>query len=110
MVSLYHVKMYVPELESNKASDYVRWWPQMDAYGVYNKFGEAIKSTKYSKLPDVERKYEADGQTEVDLKHTEEEKEAFIKNRVAVTVFTMAFQNNEDQYCMNMVLDSKTTD
>ena len=57
-----------------------------------------MKSTKYSKLPDVERKYEADGETEVDLKHTEEEKEALIKNRIVVTALTMAFQNNEDQY------------
>ena len=59
---------------------------------------------------DVEKKYKADGQTKVDLKHTEEQKEALIKNRMAVTAFTMAFWNNEDQYCMNMVLDSKTTE
>ena len=68
MVSFYHVKTYVPELKSNKASDYVRcWWPQMDAYGVYKEFGEVMKTTKYSKLPDVERRYKADGQTDVDL-------------------------------------------
>ena len=71
MVSLYRVKMYVPELKSNKASDYVRWWPQMDTYGVYKEFDEVLKATKYSKLPDEERKFEADGQTKVDLKHTE---------------------------------------
>ena len=68
-----------------------------------------IKSTKYSKLPDFERKFRADGKTEVDLKHTEEEKEALIKNRMAVTVLTMAFRENEDQHCMNMVFNSKTT-
>ena len=44
--------MYVQELKSNKASDYVRWWPQMDAYGVYKVFEEVMKTTKYSKLPD----------------------------------------------------------
>ena len=82
MVSLYHVKMYLPELKSNRASDYVRWWPQMDAYKVYKEFGEVLKATKYSKLPDVERKLEADSQTEVDLKHTEEYKDALIKNRM----------------------------
>ena len=54
VVSLYHVKMYVPEVKSNKASDYVRWWPQMDVYGVYKEFGKVMKTTKYSKLPDVE--------------------------------------------------------
>ena len=65
-VSLCHVKTYVSELKSNKASDYVRWWPQIDAYRVYKEFGEVLlKATKYAKLPDVERKYEADGQTEV---------------------------------------------
>ena len=69
----------------------------MDAYGMYKEFREVMKSTKYSKLPDVERKYEADGETEVGLKHTEEEKEALIKKRMAVTAFTMAFRNNEDQ-------------
>ena len=44
----------------------------------------------------------------MDLKHIEEEKETLIKNRAAMTAFTMAFQSNKDQYCMNMVLDSKT--
>mmetsp|Transcript_7407 Transcript_7407/g.8618 ORF Transcript_7407/g.8618 Transcript_7407/m.8618 type:complete len:115 (+) Transcript_7407:67-411(+) len=48
----------------------VRWWPQMDAYGIYKEFGEVMKTTKYSKLQDAEKKYdETDGQTEVDLKH-----------------------------------------
>ena len=56
------------------------------------------------KLPDVERKYEAGGQIELDLKHTEEQKEALVKNRMTVTALTMAFWDNEDQYCMmNMV-------
>ena len=40
IVSLYHVKMYILELKLNKASDYVRWWPQIDVYGVYKEFGE----------------------------------------------------------------------
>ena len=52
----------------------------MDAYGVYNEFGEVLKATKDSKLPDQEIKYEADGETKVDLKHMEEQKEALIKN------------------------------
>lgn len=70
VVSFYHVKMHVPEKKSNKVSDYVRWWPQMDAYGIYKEFGEVMKTTKYSKLQDAEKKYdETDGQTEVDLKH-----------------------------------------
>ena len=102
--------MYVPELNTNKASDYVRWWPHIDAYSVYKEFGEVMKTTKYSKLPDVEKKFESNGETEVDLKHTVEEKEALIKNRMAVTAFTMAFRICEDQYTMNMVLASKTTD
>ena len=110
MVSLYHIKMYISELKSNKASDCVRWWPQMDAYGVYKEFGEVMKSTKYSKLPGIKRKYETDGETEVDLEHTEEQKEALIKNRMAVTALTMAFRDNEDQYCMNMVFNLKTAD
>ena len=77
---------------------------------AYDSLGQrSMKTTKYSKLLDVEKKYEADGQTKVNLKHTEEEKETLVKNRMAVTAFTMAFRNNEDQYCMNMVLDSKTT-
>ena len=63
VVSLYHVKMYVPQLKSNKATDYVRCWPQMDAYGVYKKFGEVMKAKKYSKLPDEEKKFESDGET-----------------------------------------------
>ena len=79
----------------------------MDAYGVYKVFGEVMKSTKYSKLPDVERKYKADGETKVDLKHLEEQKEALIKNRMTVTALTMAFRDNKNQYCMNMVFNSK---
>ena len=43
MVSLYHVKMHTPELKTNKESNYVRWWPQMDAYRVYKDFGEVTK-------------------------------------------------------------------
>ena len=84
----------------------------MDAYGVYKEFGEVLKVTKYSKLPNQEIKFEADGQTEVDLKHTEEQKEALIKNRMIVTALTMAFRDNEDlyMYCMNMVFNSKTVD
>ena len=82
----------------------------MDAYRVYKEFGEVLKATKYSKLPDLERRYEADGQTEVDLNHREAQKEGLIKNRMTVTALTMAIRDNEDQYCINMVLDSKTTD
>ena len=82
----------------------------MDAYGVYKKFGEALKAKKYSKLPDEEKKYESNGKTEVNLKHSHQQKEALIKNKMAVTAFTMAFRDNKDKYCMNMVLDSKTAD
>ena len=108
MVSLYHVKMYVPELKSSKVTAYVRWWPQMDAYGIYKEFGEVLKAKKHSKLPDKEIEYESDGETEVDLKHTEEEKEMLVKNKMAITAFTMAFRDNCNQYCMSMVLNSKT--
>ena len=70
-----------------------------------------MKTTKYSNIPDVENQYESDGQTIADLEHTEGEKDALIKNQMAVTAFTMAFPNNEyQQYCMDMVLDSKTTE
>ena len=79
----------------------------MDAYRVYKKFGEVLKATKYSKLPGLERKYEADGQTKVALKYTEEQKRALIKNRMTVTALIMASWENEDQYCMNMVFNSK---
>ena len=108
MVSLYHVKMYVPELKTNKESDYVRGWPQMDADGLYKDFSEVMKASKYAKLPAIEKKYVSDGKTEVDLKHSEEQKEALIKNRMAVTAFTMVFRNCEDLYTMNMVIASKT--
>ena len=74
MVSLYHVKMHVPELKSSKVPAYVWWWPQKDAYGVYNEFGEVLKAKKDSKLPGKEIEFGSDGETEVDLKHTEEEK------------------------------------
>ena len=97
-------------MKSNKASDYIRWWLQIDAYGVYKEFEEVMKSTKYFKLPGVEMKFEADGETEVDLKHTEDQKEALIKNRMAMTVIPIAFRDNDDQYCMNMVFNSKTAD
>ena len=62
----------------------------MDAYGVYKDFGEVMEITKYSKLPAAEKQFESNGQTEVDLKHTAEEKEALVKNRMAVTAFTRA--------------------
>ena len=57
MVSLYHVKMHIPMLKTNKESDYVRWWPQMDAYGLYKDFSEVMKTTKYANLPDQEKQY-----------------------------------------------------
>ena len=82
----------------------------MDAYGLYKDFSEIMKATKYSKLPSIEKQYESDGKTEVDLKHSEKQKEALIKNRMAVMAFTMAFRNCEDHYTMNMVIASKTPD
>ena len=80
--------MSVPELKSNKASDYLIRWPEMDTYGVYKEFGEVLKTTKYSKLPNQEIKYDADGETEIGLKHTGEQKEALIKNRPSRTTST----------------------
>ena len=82
----------------------------MDAYGVYNAFGEVVKAKKYSKLPDQELKYESDGETMTDLKHTEDQKEMLIKNKMPVTTFIMAFWDNHDQYCMAMVLNFKTSE
>ena len=108
MVSLYHVKMHIPMLKTNKESNYVRWWPQMDAYGVYKEFSEVMKTTKYANLPDQEKQLESDGVTEVDLKHSDTEKEALLKNRMAVTAFTVAFGSCEDFYTMNIVIASKT--
>ena len=72
VVSLYHVKMYIPQLKSNKATDYARWWPQMDAYGVYKEFEEVMKAKRYSKLPDEEKKFGSDRKIEVDLKHSDQ--------------------------------------
>ena len=43
----------------------------MDSYGVYKEFGEVMKTTKYTNLADVEKKYKSNGQAEMDLKHTE---------------------------------------
>ena len=60
----------------------------MNAYGVYKEFGEVLKTTKYSKLPNQEIKYDADGETEIGLKHTGEQKEALIKNRPSRTTST----------------------
>ena len=79
-------------------------------WSVQKEFGEVMKPTKWSKLPDQEVKYDTDGETEIDFKYTKEQKEAFIKNRMAVTALTISFRDNVNQYCMNMVLDSKTTD
>ena len=70
----------------------------MDAYGVYKEFGDVMKTKKRSKLSDKEAEYEADGETEVNLNYSEEEKEMLIKNKMAVTAFTMAFRDNHDQY------------
>ena len=108
MVKLYHVKMSVPLLKTNSATEYVKWIPQMDAYSVYKEFSEVMKATKYAKLPDNEKGYESDEETETDLKFTEAEEEALIKNRMAVTAFTMAFRECTDAYTMNMVIASKT--
>ena len=70
MVKLYHVKMSVPLLKTDSATEYVKWIPQMDAYSVYKEFSEVMKATKYAKLPDNEKEYESDEETEIDLKHT----------------------------------------
>ena len=80
----------------------------MDAYGIYKEFGEVLKAKKHSKLPDKEVEFQLDGETEIDLKHTTEEKEMLVKNKMAVTAFTMAFRDNSDQFCMSLVLNSKT--
>ena len=58
----------------------------MDAYGVYKEFGEVLKTPKYSKLPDQEIKCKIDDQTEVDLKHTEEQKVLNITSQCACFV------------------------
>ena len=109
VVSLYHVKMNVPLLKANSAKEYVKWIPQMDAYSVYKEFSEVMKATKYAKLPENEKEFEPDDdETEIDLKHTEDEEEALLKNRMAVTAFTMAFRECSDAYTMNMVIASKT--
>ena len=55
--------MNIPLLRTNKEADYVRWWPQMDAYGVYKEFSEVMKTTKYANLPDQEKQLESDGVT-----------------------------------------------
>ena len=68
----------------------------MDAYGIYKEFGEVLKARKHSKLPDQEVQYEPDGETEIDLSHTTEQKEMLVKNKMAVTAFTMAFRDNSD--------------
>ena len=44
------------------------------------------------------------------MKHTDTEKEALIKNWMAVTAFTVAFGSCEDFYTMNIVIASKTED
>ena len=100
--------MSVPLLKTNSATEYVKWIPQMDAYSVYKEFSEVMKATKYAKLPDNEKEYESDEETEIDLKFTEDEEEALLKNRMAVTAFTMAFRECSDAYTMNMVIASKT--
>ena len=74
----------------------------MDAYGIYKEFGEVVKAKKHSKLPDKESEYEADGESEVDLKHSTSEKEMLTKNKMVVTAFTLAFRENHDQYYMTM--------
>ena len=51
-----------------------QWWPRMDSYGVYKDFGDFLKAKKHSKLPDKEIEYGSDGETEINLKHTTEEK------------------------------------
>ena len=81
----------------------------MDAYSVYKEFSEVMKATKYAKLPDNEKAFkDDDDETEIDLKFTEDEEEALLKNRMAVTAFTMAFRECSDAYTMNMVIASKT--
>ena len=77
---------------------------------VYKEFSEVMKTTKYANLPDQEKQLESDGVTEVDLKHSDTEKEALLKNRMAVTAFTVAFGSCQDFYTMNIVIASKTKD
>ena len=110
MVKLYHVKMNVPLLKTNSATEYVKWIPQMDAYSAYKEFSEVMKATKYAKLPDKEKDFkdDDDDDSEIDLKFSEDEEEALLKNRMAVTAFTMAFRECSDAYTMNMVIASKT--
>merc|ERR1712086_722833 len=76
---------------------------------MYKEFSEVMKAAKYAKLPDNEKEYESDNdEIEIDLKFTEHEEEALLKNRMAVTAFTMAFRECSDAYTMNMVIPSKT--
>ena len=77
--------MSVPLLKTNSAKEYVKWISQMDAYSVYKEFSEVMKATKYAKLPDNEKEYESDEETEIDLKLTDVKDEALLKNWMAVT-------------------------
>ena len=53
----------------------------MDAYSVYKEFSEVMKATKYAKLPENEKEFKPDDEeTEIDLKFTEDEEEALLKN------------------------------
>ena len=107
-MKLYHVKMSVPLLKTNSVTEYVKWIPQMDAYSVYKEFSEVMKATEYAKLPENKKEFKSnDDETEINLKFTKDEEEALLKNRMAVTAFTMAFRECSDAYTMNMVIASK---
>lgn len=56
---------------------------------------------KYVNLPDGEIKYEADGKTL--KKHSDEEQEAIIKNRMAISAFFVAFIDCDTEDCMTCV-------
>ena len=108
MVSLKDIKMLVPIFFDKRKDEYTAWWPQFKAYATQKEFDEACNKTRNPKLPTHEVEFETDGVTPKTCTHTKEEKQAVIKNKMAIATFTIAFAKTRT--CMVFVEDSRTRD
>ena len=102
MVDLKTVKMYCPKFRKHRSSKFTRWWPSFQGYAQHKEFAEVLNVTKYANLPTVEIEYETDRTIKV-ATHSDVQKEAITKNRLAMSAFLVAFMDCEVEDCMTYI-------
>ena len=106
-VSLKDIKIHIPIFLEKKKDEYIKGWPLFKAYAIQKEFDDACRTTttRNTELSQYEVEFETDG-TPKALSHTDEQKEAIVKNKMAILAMTIAFVKSHD--CMALIDDSRT--